>query len=252
MYLFIAQNSGYGPPSPGQGYQSSPPPQPSYQPPGDKPPLPQGWLPLFDHHHQRWYYVEQATGRSQWEVPGYYNSPPPQTQMGANGYPPPTVPYSQGYDDQAGRDSGPKKSSGMGGVLLGAAGGAVGGALLGEALHHHHDSSSDDERRYSYDRPNEYEQTTVNNYYGNENGYEHEPPAVLPPTDEYGNRVSDSDRESVEDARERYEEALRDAESSSASSSDREEVEEAREEYYEEYEETYGGDDDYGGDDYDD
>jgi hypothetical protein len=45
------------------------------------------------------------------------------------------------------------------------------------------------------------------------------------------NYGDDSDRESVEEAREEYEQALEDAAASSASSSEREEVEEAREEY---------------------
>ncbi len=74
-------------------------------------------------------------------------------------------------------------------------------------------------------------------------------PAALPAHDIDGDSVSSSDREEVEEARERYEEALRDADSSSASSSDLEELEEAREEYEEAYEETYGGDDDYDDDD---
>ena len=74
-------------------------------------------------------------------------------------------------------------------------------------------------------------------------------PVALPAHDADGDSVSSSDREEVEEARERYEEALRDAASSSASSSDLEELEEAREEYEEAYEETYGGDDDYDDDD---
>ena len=65
------------------------------------------------------------------------------------------------------------------------------------------------------------------------------PPAVLPPTDADGDSVSSSDREDVEDAREDYEEALRDAADSDASSSDQEALEEAREEYEETYEEVY-------------
>ena len=62
---------------------------------------------------------------------------------------------------------------------------------------------------------------------------------MLPPTDADGDSVSSSDREEVEEAREKYEEALRDAQDSDASSSDLEELEEAREEYEEIYEEVY-------------
>jgi len=52
---------------------------------------------------------------------------------------------------------------------------------------------------------------------------------VLPATDADGDSVSSSDRESVQEARDNYEEAL--ANASEGSSSDQEEVEEAREEY---------------------
>jgi hypothetical protein len=31
--------------------------------------LPQGWLQQYDTQSQRWYYVDQSTGRSQWEPP---------------------------------------------------------------------------------------------------------------------------------------------------------------------------------------
>ena len=61
----------------------------------------------------------------------------------------------------------------------------------------------------------------------------------MPATDAYGDEVSSSDRESVQEAREDYEEALAEAQDSDASSSEQEELEEAREEYEEEYEEAY-------------
>ncbi|KAI9244770.1 hypothetical protein BY458DRAFT_529332 [Sporodiniella umbellata] len=32
-------------------------------------PLPEGWIALWDESSKRYYYVEQATGRSQWEFP---------------------------------------------------------------------------------------------------------------------------------------------------------------------------------------
>jgi hypothetical protein len=54
----------------------------------------------------------------------------------------------------------------------------------------------------------------------------------------YGEEIDSSDRESLQEARDDYEEALEEAASSSAGSSEREELEEAREEYEEEYEEV--------------
>lgn len=45
-----------------------------YSPPQDKPSLPSGWIPQWDSHYQRWYYAEEATGRTQWEAPGARNS----------------------------------------------------------------------------------------------------------------------------------------------------------------------------------
>ena len=55
----------------------------------------------------------------------------------------------------------------------------------------------------------------------------------------YGDEIDQSDRESIASARRDYEEALEEAQSSSASSSEMEELEEAREEYEEELEEAY-------------
>jgi hypothetical protein len=39
--------------------------------PPQGPPAPQGWSQEFDHQSQRWYYIEEATGRSQWEPPAF-------------------------------------------------------------------------------------------------------------------------------------------------------------------------------------
>lgn len=75
--------NGYSQTPPAQ-YQSEPP-KPSYQPPSDKPPLPEGWKALFDQNYQRWYYLETATGKTQWEAP-----PPP---------PPPPAPISRPGED---------------------------------------------------------------------------------------------------------------------------------------------------------
>ncbi|KAK5991149.1 hypothetical protein PT974_09427 [Cladobotryum mycophilum] len=279
-----------GAPPPAQYYAA--PPLPTYQPPSDKPPLPQGWIPLFDQGRQRWYYANQQDGHTQWEAPGYIPPRPPMETYpssdsrtyGTPGYGsgatspyPPAVPYGPtpgsyngppgpppstgayaGYDEKGSSDK--KKKSGKGGMLLGAgagiAAGLAGGALLHHALHDDSSSSSDEEeeRRHEEDRPpqtviinnvtnvTEYNDTNVTEYNDRQDsyyGYGSGPPGVLPSRDVEGNYVSESDRESVQEARERYEEALAEAQDSSASSSDYEELAEAREEYYEEYEETY-------------
>lgn len=211
-------------PPPGYG---APPPPPIYSPPPDKPPIPAGWIPQFDRQYQRWYYFEHATGRSQWEVPGYYPPRPPMPGTG-QGYDSRGQHNSShsyhGYGGHGGQEHGEKK--GHGGMLLGAAGGlavgAIGGALLANAL----DDSGDEHHHAAapvYAAPAE--------------------PAALPPVlqthDAYGEEVDSSDRESVQEAREEYEEALAAAADSDASSSEQEELEEAREEYEEEYEEAY-------------
>ncbi|CAN9148766.1 unnamed protein product [Alternaria alternata] len=63
------QMSGYQhqgrPPSQG-GYPGSPAAQG-----GPPPPAPQGWAQEYDARSQRWYYVDRATGRSQWEPPSF-------------------------------------------------------------------------------------------------------------------------------------------------------------------------------------
>lgn len=157
-------SSEYSSPPPQQGYAGGAPQAPDYRPPQDKPPIPSGWTPRWDSQHQQWYYVEDATGRSQWEAPGYDASRPPADTRGHDSYggsaPPPSG-HGQhesshgggynggggGYGGQGnyGRDGGgfyeqekKDKGSNKNGMLLGAAGGlavgAVGGALLANAL----------------------------------------------------------------------------------------------------------------------
>ncbi|KAL7948548.1 hypothetical protein V8C42DRAFT_314812 [Trichoderma barbatum] len=280
---------------PAQYYAS--PPQPTYQPPSDKPPLPQGWIPLFDQSRQRWYYANKETGVTQWEAPGYIAPPPrpplesyPSEDSRGSGHSPypPAAPYGHtpggygappappagydshgghggydshgghggyenhgghgGYDSHGGHggyggeghgeghsEEKKKKSSGKSGLLLGAAGGVAAGLVGGALLHHALEDDSDSD----HERP---QQTIiVNEYHNDYNDSYHDsgPPDVLPARDSEGNYVSESDRESVQEAREDYEEALADAQDSDASSSDYEELAEAREEYEEEYEETY-------------
>ncbi|KAL6705104.1 hypothetical protein ACN47E_007363 [Coniothyrium glycines] len=66
--------SGYGQihdPRQGRPPSQGPPPQhqDGHTPPGSH--LPQGWRQEFDHQSQRWYYIDSASGRSQWEPPSY-------------------------------------------------------------------------------------------------------------------------------------------------------------------------------------
>lgn len=52
------------------GYPGSPAPFGGQHPPRPpSPTLPQGWIQDYDPQSQRWYYVERATGRSQWNPP---------------------------------------------------------------------------------------------------------------------------------------------------------------------------------------
>ncbi|OJJ50672.1 hypothetical protein ASPZODRAFT_234263 [Penicilliopsis zonata CBS 506.65] len=145
---------GYGGPRgpPPRGPPQRPPgPAP---PPGPPPPLPPGWYQEWDANNQRAFWVEEATGRSQWENPYPPTQfdrgmPPPVPPMdGGRGYyrdAPPPPPPQGGYDYyQRGQDEQPQKRSiGMGKMFAaGAAGvalGAVGGALLEHELNDHDD-----------------------------------------------------------------------------------------------------------------
>ncbi|CAG8780030.1 14608_t:CDS:2, partial [Gigaspora rosea] len=72
------------------GSQAPPPQQPALQP------LPPGWISLYDHASQKYYFVNQATGISQWDppppVPQYYSQPPPNYSPPSQ--PPPNQRYS--------------------------------------------------------------------------------------------------------------------------------------------------------------
>jgi hypothetical protein len=124
--------------------------------------VPAGWIAQFDQNSQRWYYVEQATGRSQWEAPQPpAMSPPPPgppaAYAGYSGYnssPMPNDPSKQGMGAVAAGGKGDKDGKGEDGkdkkkdksnLLLGAAGGlavgAIGGALIANKLGMCHDPS---------------------------------------------------------------------------------------------------------------
>lgn len=57
--------------------------------------MPPGWIQQWDQNSQRWYYVEQATGRTQWDPPK--NLPP-----GPYAPPPAGAPYvpPAGHDER--------------------------------------------------------------------------------------------------------------------------------------------------------
>ncbi|KAH8158499.1 hypothetical protein CIB48_g9747 [Xylaria polymorpha] len=230
----VPQSGGY----PGyqqRDYNSPAPPSqdPVYTHPDGKPPLAPGWIPQWDRQYQRWYYAEEATGRTQWEAPGGRSSenrgwgPSGDYNQSSHG-----TPGYEGYSHGTGHDPGhdargydthgssgyppnpgygsappekPKKDKTLLYAAGGLAAGAIGGALIANALP-------------PYEAPG---------------------PAYEPAYNADGEYVDASDRESVASARERYEEAQREAADSDASSSEEEELEEAREEYYEEYEEAY-------------
>ncbi|KAL5116645.1 hypothetical protein ACEQ8H_005394 [Pleosporales sp. CAS-2024a] len=57
-------------------------------PPRQGPPAPKGWSQEFDPQCRRWYYLEQRTGRAQWDPPSFFHTrrpsappraPPPNT-----------------------------------------------------------------------------------------------------------------------------------------------------------------------------
>ncbi|RYP93531.1 hypothetical protein DL770_000415 [Monosporascus sp. CRB-9-2] len=218
---------GYPAQPPQQHHYSSPPPPavgPVYSPPPNKPPIPVGWIPQYDPRYQRWYYAEEATGRTQWEAPEYRPPGPDCRGYGSQ--------EQHGYGTHGGYENSDRahgKEHGSSGAMLGAAAGgvaagAIGGALLANAL----DDSSDEEHHETY---------------AANPGYAAPAPVYEPAYNAEGEYVDQSDRESVAEARAEYEEALEAAADSSASSSEQEDLEEAYEDYQEEYEEAYGDDD---------
>lgn len=246
----------YGQPS----YNNQGPPYaggaPPPGPPSMDPSLPPGWIKQFDSNSQRWYFVEQATGRTQWEPP----MPLPQNYGNQNPYP-----AAGGGLQDPHYDSAPKaKGHGnMGAAAGGLAVGAVGGALMGHALgmslvtlhiptiylfqwiwninkpppHPGDDSDSDHGGASHYtSQPSGYgqQQPYPGGGGGGGGGDPSAPPLTgdLPDETRSGSSVSGSEKEDVEEAREDYQEELRKGGSQS-------DIEEAREEYQEEYEETY-------------
>jgi len=220
---------------PGPQYAHSPPPPPSgYGQPQPGPQLPPGWIAQWDANSQRWYYLEQATGRTQWELPSW-NGPlggVPGFQKGY-GHAMPAVPYMQGHGEHSREyytgSGGQKKGSGMGGMVAAGLGGAAIGAIAGHALG---DSDSDDGARATAAGGAPYAPPPAGGY-----------PAAAPPTEpplEYNPELSSSQRSSLQDAREDLEEARAEvAEDSDPSSSDVEDLRQAQEEYASEVESAH-------------
>ncbi|KAG8526272.1 uncharacterized protein KY384_000265 [Bacidia gigantensis] len=114
------------------------------QPPGLRPQggpqLPPGWVAQFDQNSQRWYYLEQATGRTQWDPPSFYPSQPPPGSGAPHGA---QAPPSQGAQyggvypasgEEKKEEKKDKKDKSGRNIALGAAGGLAAGGALGYAM----------------------------------------------------------------------------------------------------------------------
>ncbi|KAJ5726897.1 hypothetical protein N7493_005924 [Penicillium malachiteum] len=153
---------GYGQPPYGQPYNQGPPGPPlARPPPGPPPPLPPGWYQQWEPNAQRAFWVEEATGRSQWEAPygygfagdrggpppaGYYNQGPPPAPYGGGG----------GYDNyppqQAPQEQQSSSGSGVGKMVMAGIGGAALGAFVTHEIDEHNES---EEEREAYEEGRE-------------------------------------------------------------------------------------------------
>lgn len=143
---------GYGQPPQGYGAPPAPPP-PSFDPP----PLPSGWYQHWDSHRNRAYYAEPASGRTQWEQPGFGQ----EASRGAGGgfyneygNAAPPVGYGGGYGQEGAHgqnqqqyygdvEKKEKKEGHSTGAMVAAAGaGVVGGAVLGAVVGESHSHCS--------------------------------------------------------------------------------------------------------------
>lgn len=244
------------------GYGQSSYGQPPQQYPPSGPQLPPGWISQWDLNSQRYYYLEQATGRTQWEAPtGGGWGGPPAPPGGAPGYyqsyghAMPGVPPVGGHDDHSrayyGTNHQEKKGSGTGKLIAAGVGGAALGALAVGALDDSDDGNQPfpapliftERRHHNYqttDRSNiEAHTAAAPAAYGG--GYGAPPPAAPAPVPLEDNpELSSSQRSSLEEAREDVEEAQKEvAEDSNPSSSDVEELQEAQEEYASEVESAH-------------
>ncbi|KAL4762090.1 WW domain protein [Aspergillus foveolatus] len=158
-----------------RSYDSRPPysSPPSARPPSyPPPPLPIGWIQEWEPRARRAFYVETATGRSEWTLPddvsygeasrsgpGEYYAPPPPApayppqEYGAPAYPPQDQGYGGEYqkEEKKHSDTGKILAAGAAGLAIGAVGGAILGHELTENSDEEHSHHSDDEPHYSDD-----------------------------------------------------------------------------------------------------
>ncbi|OKL63749.1 hypothetical protein UA08_00733 [Talaromyces atroroseus] len=69
-------------------------PQDSAGPSSPPPPLPEGWLAQWEGVSRKWYFVQRATGKSQWEIPTEPVILTPSTTPGSIGSGPTQAPES--------------------------------------------------------------------------------------------------------------------------------------------------------------
>ena len=90
-------------------YGGAPPPPG----PPSEPQLPPGWTKQWDQNAQRFYYIDPATGRSQWEPPATYGHGGPPSGPPPSGYG--SHDQSRGYDGAYGGQGAPGYGSAYGG-----------------------------------------------------------------------------------------------------------------------------------------
>lgn len=146
-----------GAPSPGSGYPGQQQPPYGAPPQGATlpatPQVPRGWLPLFEPTSQRWVFLDQNSGKVDWNYPtvashpiashdetrGFDDHPGAQSQgyYGGGGHGGHDQ-YGRGHYDDGHGEKKDKKKSDNSGIMLGAAAGVgagvVGGVLLANAL----------------------------------------------------------------------------------------------------------------------
>ena len=137
----MAYAPSYGDPYARPPYERGPygGPPPLIRPPAvPPPPLPPGWRQEWEPNVRRAFWVEEATGRSQWEPPivevayGYENRGPPGEYYAAPPGPPPVV-----YEERTTEYVEPeKKHSDVGKYVAGGVAGLAVGGLAGAFLEH--------------------------------------------------------------------------------------------------------------------
>ncbi|KIX06797.1 uncharacterized protein Z518_04773 [Rhinocladiella mackenziei CBS 650.93] len=224
------QRDPYGQPQqlyPQYGY--SPPPPSGYDLPPSSPQLPPGWISQWEPNTQRHYYLEQTTGRTQYEPPSWGGAPssgglgfhqnyggamPAAPPMGGHGE------HTRVYYGAPGHGHEENQGSGIGNMVVAGVGGAALGVLAANVL------SDGDSHPAAATAPA---------------GNGALPPAApTEPPLEYNPELSSSQRSSLQEGREDLEEAKAEvAEESDPSSSDIEELQEAQEEYASEVESAH-------------